>query len=53
VKCLILGGTGAIGQHLVEILSEDDNKIYVTSRKEQVSRGILFLTVIHLIQQKK
>lgn len=30
---LILGGTGAMGEHLVHLLGQDsDNHIYVTSR---------------------
>lgn len=34
---LILGGTGAMGTHLVSLLSNNpDNKIYVTSRKEHL-----------------
>lgn len=35
---LILGGTGAMGIHMVSLLSNNpDNKIYVTSRKEHLS----------------
>lgn len=35
---LILGGTGAMGEHLVKILSENtDNQIYVTSRSKHSS----------------
>lgn len=42
---LILGGTGAMGKYLTDILSADKkNKIYVTSRKKYESKNnILFL----------
>lgn len=33
MKILILGGTGAIGISLVDILADKGNKIYVTSRR--------------------
>lgn len=32
-KILILGGTGAMGIHLVSLLKDTDNEVYVTSRK--------------------
>ena len=32
MKILILGGTGAMGVHLVQLLADTDNDIYVTSR---------------------
>lgn len=38
MKILVLGGTGAMGQPLVQILSKD-NDVYVTSRKERISEG--------------
>lgn len=34
MKILILGGTGAMGRHLVYILASENNEIYVTSRKK-------------------
>lgn len=34
MKILILGGTGAMGKELVEVLSLSNNNIYVTSRKK-------------------
>lgn len=37
MKILILGGTGAIGIHLVSLLSNTNNKVYVTTRKERIS----------------
>lgn len=38
MKILVLGGSGAMGIHLVDILSKDSkNKIFVTSRKERSS----------------
>ena len=38
-RILILGGTGAMGRHLVEILAEDkNNRIVVTSRKRRERR---------------
>lgn len=46
MKILVLGGTGAMGIHLVSLLAESsENEIYVTSRKERESRGN-----IHYIQ---
>lgn len=45
MNILILGGTGAMGKYLTDILSVDkNNKIYVTSRKKYESKNnILFL----------
>lgn len=37
MKILILGGTGAIGSPLVQMLSERNNEIYITSRSKRVS----------------
>jgi nucleoside-diphosphate-sugar epimerase len=37
MKVLIFGGTGAMGTHLVRLLSENDNEIVVTSRTERKS----------------
>ena len=34
MKVLVLGGTGAMGIHLVKLLAEKDNQIYVTSRSK-------------------
>ena len=34
-KILILGGTGAMGAHLVELLRNTDNEVTVTSRKKR------------------
>ena len=39
MNVLILGGTGAIGAHLVSILGQSKHQIYVTSRREHESRG--------------
>ncbi|MCD1653164.1 NAD-dependent epimerase/dehydratase family protein [Treponema zuelzerae] len=39
MKALILGGTGAIGQHLVNILSQSNIETFVTSRKSRESFG--------------
>lgn len=38
-KILILGGTGAIGKHVVNILRSTDYKVYVTSRSVHNSTG--------------
>lgn len=35
MKVLILGGTGAMGAPLVDILSDQGHEVYVTSRKQQ------------------
>ena len=38
MNILILGGTGAMGVHLVNILAESsDNSVYVTTRKNRIS----------------
>lgn len=37
MKILILGGTGAMGLHLIEILSNESNEVFVTSRAKRVS----------------
>lgn len=39
MKILILGGTGAMGIHLIELLSKNDNQIYITSRVQRKSVG--------------
>ena len=40
MKILILGGTGAMGKHLVDLLSQNiDNKIVVTSRSKRTDNG--------------
>ena len=37
-KILILGGTGAMGAHLVSILENTEHKVYVTTRKQRTNR---------------
>ena len=39
MKILILGGTGAMGVSLVEILANTSNEMYVTSRSKRVSKN--------------
>ena len=39
MKILLLGGTGAMGVHLVTLLSNENHEIVVTSRRSQVSEG--------------
>lgn len=39
MKVLVLGGTGAMGMHLVELLSNNNIETFVTSRKERQSDG--------------
>ncbi|MCP1382035.1 NAD-dependent epimerase/dehydratase family protein [Runella salmonicolor] len=39
MKILILGGTGAMGIHLVELLGKENNEIFVTTRSKKQSRG--------------
>lgn len=36
---LVLGGIGAMGKHLVNLLAADKNTVYVTARKERSSSG--------------
>jgi len=38
MRILILGGTGAMGIHLVELL-KDENQLFVTSRKQKGAQG--------------
>ena len=38
-KILILGGTGAMGTHLVSSLEDTDNEVYVTTRKQRANRS--------------
>ncbi len=38
-RILILGGTGAMGKHLVELLENTDNEVVVTSRSVHTSRN--------------
>lgn len=38
MKVLILGGTGAMGEHLVSILANKGHKVVVTSRKKRENR---------------
>lgn len=42
-KVLILGGTGAMGKSLVELLDKNQFDIYVTSRKEHQSDCVTYL----------
>jgi len=39
MKILLLGGTGAIGTHLAEILSKQNHTSVITSRKKRESKG--------------
>lgn len=39
VKILVLGGTGAMGIHLINLLAMDDISVYVTSRQEKEDKG--------------
>lgn len=41
MKVLVLGGTGAIGKYLVQILSSNDVGTVVTSRKEHQDKGVV------------
>ncbi|WP_038876863.1 NAD-dependent epimerase/dehydratase family protein [Vibrio jasicida] len=45
MKILIMGGTGAMGAHLVSKLAEGSNQVYVTSRRSRANNGnIQYLT---------
>lgn len=37
MKVLVLGGTGAIGEHLIRLLAETQTHVVVTSRKKHIS----------------
>ena len=39
---LILGGTGAMGSHVSELLKDKKNKICITSRRKQENRENIF-----------
>lgn len=45
MKILILGGTGAMGTHLVELIAKEGHEIYVTTRSNKAS-----VNNIHYIQ---
>lgn len=46
MKILILGGTGAMGKHLVKILSYNkNNKLYITSRSHHTYLAITYNTI--------
>lgn len=38
-RILILGGTGAMGAHLVNILEKSDNEVFVTTRKQRAGHS--------------
>ncbi len=38
MNILILGGTGAMGEHLVRLLEKDGAEVFVTTRSERKSR---------------
>lgn len=42
-KILILGGTGAMGKALVELLDKTEYQIYVTSRKKRDGKDVTYL----------
>lgn len=45
MKILLLGGTGAIGTHLVDVLEKRGDEVFVTSRKDRENRkNVTFLT---------
>lgn len=45
MKILVLGGTGAMGVHLVKIIAQQNHEVYVTSRSHSSSQGnINFIT---------
>lgn len=39
MKVLVLGGTGAIGKPLIELLNDRGDEVYVTSRSKRESKG--------------
>lgn len=39
MNILVLGGTGAMGRHLVDLLAKDGHKLTVTSRRERLGSG--------------
>ena len=43
MKILLLGGTGAIGKYLTELLVDKGHDLYVTSRKEHSSKEIHYI----------
>lgn len=46
MKVLVLGGTGAMGVHLVHLLKEKGHEIIVTSRSAQNSTGNIIFKVM-------
>lgn len=44
MRILLLGGTGAMGVHLATLLSKQENKVFVTTRKDRMNNtGIVYL----------
>ena len=41
MKILILGGTGAMGIHLVKLLSDDGHSVFVTTRRNRKDEGLI------------
>lgn len=41
MKILVLGGTGALGAHLVDILAANGDTVKVTSRRQRPNRGLV------------
>lgn len=52
MKILVLGGTGAIGVDLVQILADRGSEVHVTSRQERKSkhRNIIYIKEMHKIK---
>lgn len=41
MKILILGGTGAMGIHLVKLLADDGHSVFVTTRRNREDEGVI------------
>lgn len=41
MKILVLGGTGAMGSHLIKLLCDRGDKVVVTSRSDKESKGLI------------
>ena len=41
MKILVLGGTGAMGIHLVKLLSDDGHSVFVTTRRNRKDEGLI------------
>lgn len=52
MKILLLGGTGAMGTHLCEILSSSDHLVFVTTRRKRINKNNISFIVGNALDDK-